>query len=88
MSVEEAKKIGAQAVFDDKYGNIVSVYKVGDFSTEICGGPHVSNTNELGVFKIKKQKGIASGVRRIRAVLMDKKALVVPKQFSQDNPTD
>ncbi len=69
MSVEEAKSRGAQAVFDDKYGNTVSVYKAGDFSTEICGGPHVSNTSELGVFKIKKQKGIASGVRRIRAVL-------------------
>ena len=69
MSVQEAKKQGAQAVFDDKYGNTVSVYKAGDFSTEICGGPHVNNTNELGVFKITKQKGIASGVRRIRAIL-------------------
>ena len=69
MSVEEAKKQGAQAVFDDKYGNTVSVYKAGDFSTEICGGPHINNTNELGVFKITKQKGIASGVRRIRATL-------------------
>ena len=69
MTVDEAKKLGAQAVFDEKYGNTVSVYKIGDFSTEICGGPHVNNTSELGVFKIKKQKGIASGVRRIRAVL-------------------
>jgi alanyl-tRNA synthetase len=69
MSVEEAKACGAQAVFDDKYGDTVSVYKVGDFSTEICGGPHVGNTSELGVFKITKEKGIASGVRRIRAVL-------------------
>jgi alanyl-tRNA synthetase len=69
MTVDEAKKLGAQAVFDDKYGNTVLVYNVGDFSTEICGGPHVNNTSELGVFKIKKQKGIASGVRRIRAIL-------------------
>lgn len=69
MSVEDAKACGAQAVFDEKYGNAVSVYRVGDFSTEICGGPHVNNTSELGFFKITKQKGIASGVRRIRAVL-------------------
>jgi alanyl-tRNA synthetase len=70
MSVEEAKRRGAQAVFDNKYEeNAISVYSVGDFSTEICGGPHVSNTAELGFFKITKEKGIASGVRRIRAVL-------------------
>jgi len=69
MSVEEAKACGAQAMFDDKYGNTVSVYTAGDFSTEICGGPHVSNTSELGVFKITKLKGIAAGVRRIRAIL-------------------
>ena len=67
--VEGAKQKGAQAVFDDKYGNTVSVYSAGDFSTEICGGPHVCNTKELGKFKIVKQKGIAAGVRRIRAVL-------------------
>ena len=69
MTVEEAKAKGAQGVFDDKYGNTVSVYTVGDFSKEICGGPHVNNTSELGTFKITKQKGIAAGVRRIRAVL-------------------
>jgi alanyl-tRNA synthetase len=69
MTVEDAKACGAQAVFDDKYGNTVSVYKVGDFSTEICGGPHVNNTSELGTFKITKEQGIASGVRRIRALL-------------------
>jgi alanyl-tRNA synthetase len=73
MTVEEAKNRGAQAVFDDKYGDTISVYTVGDFSTEICGGPHVSNTSELGIFKITKQKGIAAGVRRIRAVLEQKK---------------
>jgi alanyl-tRNA synthetase len=69
MTAEEAKKTGAQAVFNGKYGDTVSVFKIGNFSTEICGGPHVSNTSELGVFTITKQKGIASGVRRIRAVL-------------------
>jgi len=72
MTVDEAKASGAQGVFDDKYDNTVSVYTVGDFSSEICGGPHVSNTSELGTFKITKQKGIASGVRRIRAVLHKK----------------
>jgi alanyl-tRNA synthetase len=73
MTVEEAKASGAQGVFDEKYGDTVSVYTVGDFSSEICGGPHVSNTSELGTFKITKQKGIASGVRRIRAILEHKK---------------
>ncbi len=73
MSVEAAKRRGAQAVFDNKYcGDAISVYSIGDFSTEICGGPHVNNTSELGFFKITKQKGIASGVRRIRAVLHKK----------------
>jgi len=73
MSVEAAKQRGAQAVFDNKYcGDAISVYSIGDFSTEICGGPHVNNTSELGFFKITKQKGIASGVRRIRAVLHKK----------------
>ena len=74
MTLEEAKNRGAQAVFDDKYsGNALSVYSVGDFSIELCGGPHVDNTSELGAFKIIKEKGIASGVRRIRAILMNKK---------------
>jgi alanyl-tRNA synthetase len=73
MSVNEAKACGAQGVFDGKYGDTVSVYTVGDFSSEICGGPHVSNISELGTFKITKEKGIASGVRRIRAVLEHKK---------------
>jgi alanyl-tRNA synthetase len=73
MTVDEAKARGAQGVFDDKYGNTVSVYTVGDFSSEICGGPHVNNTSELGTFKIVKQKGIAAGVRRIRAILEQKK---------------
>jgi alanyl-tRNA synthetase len=69
MNIEQAKTCGAQAVFDEKYGDTVSVYKVGDFSTEVCGGPHVCNTKELGTFKITKEQSIASGVRRIRATL-------------------
>jgi len=73
MTVDAAKACGAQGVFDEKYGNTVSVYTVGDFSSEICGGPHVNNTSELGTFKITKQKGIAAGVRRIRATLEHEK---------------
>jgi len=69
MSVEEAKKLGAQAVFEHKYGERVSVYSIGDFSIEICGGPHVQNTKELGEFKIVKEESIAAGIRRIKAVL-------------------
>jgi alanyl-tRNA synthetase len=69
MTVDEAKKKGAQAVFESKYGEKVSVYSVGDFSVEICGGPHVSNTKELGKFKVVKEEGVAAGVRRIKAVL-------------------
>jgi alanyl-tRNA synthetase len=69
MTVEEAKKRGAQGVFEDKYGEKVFVYSVGDKSCEICGGPHVENTKELGHFKIKKEESSAAGVRRIKAVL-------------------
>jgi len=68
-TIEEAKKMGAQAVFEQKYGEKVFVYSIGDFSLEICSGPHVKNTKELGKFKIVKERGIASGVRRIRAIL-------------------
>ncbi|MEM5834555.1 MAG: alanine--tRNA ligase [Candidatus Aenigmatarchaeota archaeon] len=69
MTVEEAKKRGAQAVFEHKYGEKVSVYFIGDFSVEICGGPHVKNTKELGKFKIIKEEGVAAGIRRIKAIL-------------------
>lgn len=69
MTVEEAKKAGAQAVFAAKYSEIVSVYSIGNYSKEICAGPHVSNTSELGKFKIIKEEAIAAGVRRIKAVL-------------------
>lgn len=69
VSLEEAKKQGAMGVFDHKYADKVKVYTMGDFSKEICGGPHVENTSELGHFKIKKEEASSAGVRRIKAVL-------------------
>ena len=69
LTVEEAKKKGAQGVFEHKYGEKIFVYTIGDKSIEICGGPHVSNTNELGKFKIIKEESSAAGIRRIKAVL-------------------
>ena len=69
MPLEEAKKIGAMALFGEKYEDVVKVYKIGDFSTEVCGGPHVERTGILGNFVIKKEQSSSSGVRRIRAVL-------------------
>jgi len=68
-TLEEAIKMGSQAVFEQKYGEKVSVFSIGDFSVELCSGPHVENTGGLGRFKIIKEEGIAAGVRRIRAVL-------------------
>lgn len=69
MSLQEAKERGAMGAFEGKYGERVKVYSIGDFSKEICGGPHVSNTGELGVFKIAKEESSGSGVRRIKATL-------------------
>lgn len=69
MSVPEAKKSGAHGEFESKYGEKVKVYSIGKFSKEICSGPHVKNTKELGKFKITKQKSVGAGVRRIKAVL-------------------
>jgi alanyl-tRNA synthetase len=69
MSLEEAKKSGATGVFDDRYGEKVKVYSIGLFSREICGGPHVKNTGELGHFKVTKEESSSAGVRRIKAVL-------------------
>ncbi len=69
MSVSEAKKSGAIGIFDDKYGEKVTVYTMGDFSKEICGGPHANSTGELGHFKIVKEESSSSGVRRIKAIL-------------------
>ena len=69
MKKDEAIAMGAEAMFIEKYGDVVSVYKIGDISLELCGGPHVQNTSELGVFKIKKEESSSSGVRRIKAIL-------------------
>ena len=69
ISLEEAKNTGAMGVFESKYGEKVKVYTVGDVSREICGGPHVSNTSELGHFSIIKEESSSSGVRRIKATL-------------------
>ena len=70
MSYEDAKKSGAIGLFENKYGDKVKVYTIGDFSKEICGGPHVEHTGVLGTFKIKKEEASSAGVRRIKAILI------------------
>ena len=69
MSKEEALKSGAECMFIEKYPDIVTVYSIGDISKELCGGPHVKNTSELGKFKIIKEEASSAGVRRIKAIL-------------------
>ncbi|MBN2302646.1 MAG: alanine--tRNA ligase [Lentisphaerae bacterium] len=71
MTLEQAKDSGATALFVGKYAEQVKVYSIGDFSKEVCGGPHVRNTEELGRFEIKKEESSSAGVRRIRAVLSE-----------------
>jgi alanyl-tRNA synthetase len=68
-TLEEARAEGALAFFGDRYDEVVKVYSIGDYSKEVCGGPHVDNTRELGTFRIVKEQSSSQGVRRIKAVL-------------------
>jgi alanyl-tRNA synthetase len=69
MSLNDARNLGAIGLFNDKYGDEVQVYKMGDVSLEFCGGPHVEHTGEIGKFKIEKEQSSSAGVRRIRATI-------------------
>ena len=78
MTLDEAKKTNAIGIFESKYGERVKVYSIGDFSKEICGGPHAKNTSELGHFRIVKEESSSRGVRRIKAVLEEAKQETKP----------
>jgi alanyl-tRNA synthetase len=69
LNFDDAKKTGAIGLFEDKYGNQVTVYSIGEVSKELCTGPHVANTKEIGKFKIEKEQSSSAGIRRIRAVI-------------------
>ena len=70
MTLEDAKKEGFTGLFESKYGEMVKTYSIGEFSKEICGGPHAEHTGLLGTFKIAKQENVSAGVKRIKAVLV------------------
>ena len=70
MPLTEAKEQGFTGLFESKYGEKVKTYSIGEFSKEICGGPHAEYTGELGTFKIAKQENVSAGVKRIKAVLI------------------
>ena len=70
MSKDEALKSGAECMFIERYPDVVTVYSIGDVSSELCGGPHVENTSKIPHIKIKKEEAVSAGVRRIKAVFV------------------